>query len=54
VVGGLDGRCSGRTDTRRVLEEARENLIDAVKMIREPVNLSKLPQTKVIIEQLEV
>jgi hypothetical protein len=36
------------------LEEARENLIDAVKMIREPVDLSKLPKTKVIIEQLEV
>ena len=36
------------------LEEARENLIDAVKMIREPVDLSKLPKTKVIIERLEV
>ena len=36
------------------LEEARENLIDAVKMIREPVDLSELPKTKVIIEQLEV
>ena len=36
------------------LEEVRENLIDGVKMIREPVDLSELPKTKVIIEQLEV
>ena len=28
------------------LEEARENLIDAVRMIREPVDLSKLPKNK--------
>jgi hypothetical protein len=27
------------------LEEARENLIDAVRMIREPVDLSKLPKS---------
>ena len=26
------------------LKEARENLADAVRMIREPVDLSKLPQ----------
>ena len=36
------------------LEEARENLIDAVRMIREPVDLSKLPKNKIVIEQLEV
>ena len=36
------------------LEEARENLIDAVRMIREPVDLSKLPKNKIVIEQIEV
>ena len=36
------------------LEEARENLIDAVRMIREPVDLSKFPKSKVVIEQIEV
>jgi predicted RNase H-like HicB family nuclease len=36
------------------LEEARENLIDAVRMIREPVDLSRLPKNKIVIEQLEV
>jgi hypothetical protein len=36
------------------LEEARENLIDAVRMMRQPVNLSKLPRNKIVIEQLEV
>jgi predicted RNase H-like HicB family nuclease len=35
-------------------KEARENLADAVRMIREPVNLSKLPKSKVVIEELEV
>jgi predicted RNase H-like HicB family nuclease len=36
------------------LREARENLADAVRMIREPIDLSKLPKSKVVIEQLEV
>ena len=36
------------------LEEACENLIDAVRMIREPVDLSKLPKNRIVIEQLEV
>jgi hypothetical protein len=36
------------------LEEARENLIDAVRMMRQPVDMSKLPKNKIVIEQLEV
>jgi hypothetical protein len=36
------------------LKEARENLADAVRMIRAPIDLSKLPKSKVVIEQLEV
>jgi predicted RNase H-like HicB family nuclease len=36
------------------LKEARENLVDAVRMIREPSDLSKLPTSKVVIEQLAV
>jgi predicted RNase H-like HicB family nuclease len=36
------------------LEEARENLIDAVRMIQKPIDLSKLPKSKVVVEQLEV
>jgi predicted RNase H-like HicB family nuclease len=36
------------------LEEARENLIDAVRVMREPVDLAKLPKNKILIEQIEV
>jgi predicted RNase H-like HicB family nuclease len=36
------------------LKEARENLADAVRMIREPIDLSKLPKGKFVSEQLEV
>ena len=36
------------------LEEARANLIDAIRMIQEPVDLSRLPKTKVVIEEIEV
>ena len=36
------------------LEEARENLVDAVRMVRKPLDLSKLPKNKVLTEQLEV
>jgi hypothetical protein len=45
---------SGALTQGATLEEARENLIDAVRMIRKPVDLSKLPKSKVVIEQLEV
>lgn len=36
------------------LEEARENLADAVRMIQEPVDLSELPKGKVVVEEIEV
>ena len=36
------------------LEKARENLVDAVRMAQEPLDLSKLPRTKVVVEEIEV
>ena len=36
------------------LKEARENLADVVRMIREPIDLSKRPKGKIVTEQLEV
>ncbi|MGH7351537.1 MAG: type II toxin-antitoxin system HicB family antitoxin [Candidatus Methylomirabilales bacterium] len=36
------------------LEEARENLVDAVRMIQEPLDLSKLPKSRVVVEEIEV
>ena len=36
------------------LDEARENLLDAVRVIQEPVDLARLPKSKVVIEELEV
>ena len=36
------------------LEKARENLVDAVRMVQEPLDLSKLPRTKVVVEEIEV
>lgn len=35
-------------------EEARGNLIDAIRMVQEPVDLSRLPKNKVVVEELEV
>jgi len=35
-------------------EEARENLIDAVNLMREPIDLSALPTSQVVVEELEV
>jgi predicted RNase H-like HicB family nuclease len=37
-----------------ILEKARENLVDAVRMVQEPLDLSKLPRTKVVVEEIEV
>lgn len=36
------------------LAEARENLLDAIRMIQEPVDLSRLPKSKVRVEEIEV
>ena len=35
-------------------EEARENLIDAVNLMREPIDLSALPTSQVVVEEIEV
>ena len=36
------------------LEETRKNLIDAVHMAQEPIDLSQLPGSKVVVEEIEV
>lgn len=36
------------------LEEARENLHDAIRMVQEPVDLSRVPKAKVRVEEIEV
>lgn len=36
------------------LEEARENLVDAVHLMQEPVDLTQLPKSEVVIEEIEV
>ncbi len=38
----------------KTVEEARENLIDAIHMTLEPVDLSKLPKGRVVVEEIEV
>ncbi len=38
----------------KTVDEARENLIDAIHMIQEPLDLSKLPKGKVVVEEIEV
>ena len=35
-------------------EEARENLVDAVSLMREPIDNSKLPESQVVVEEIEV
>ena len=36
------------------LEEARENLIDAIRMMQEPIDLTQLPKSEVVVEEIEV
>ena len=36
------------------LEEARENLIDAIRMMQEPLDLTQLPKSEVVVEEIEV
>ncbi len=54
MVGGLDRGCSWRAHAGKTVDEARDNLIDAIHMIQETVDLSKLPKGKVVVEEIEV
>ena len=36
------------------LDEARENLLDAIRMMREPVDLSRVPKARVRVEEIAV
>ncbi len=38
----------------KTVAEARENLLDAIHMIQEPVDFSQLPKGKVLVEEIEV
>lgn len=38
----------------KTLEEARENLADAVKEMLLPMDISKLPKREVVLEEIEV
>ena len=38
----------------RTIEEARENLIDAISEIQKPVDLSLLPEKEVFVETMEI
>ena len=36
------------------VEEARENLIDAVRMMEQPVDLDSLPKAELVTQEIEV
>jgi predicted RNase H-like HicB family nuclease len=38
----------------KTVNEAKENLIDAIKEMQQPVDISKLPKREVILEEIEV
>lgn len=38
----------------RTIEEARENLIDAIQEIQKPVDLSQVPQKEIVTELIEI
>ena len=38
----------------KTLQEARENLIDAIQEIQKPVDLSQLPQKQIVTEVIEI
>jgi len=38
----------------KTLQEARENLIDAIQEMQKPVDLSKVPQKEIVTELIEI
>lgn len=38
----------------KTLEEAKENLIDAIHEMQRPIDISSLPEREVVLEEIEV
>ncbi len=38
----------------KTIEEAKENLIDAIHEIQKPIDISSLPKREVILQEIEV
>ncbi|MFQ3574652.1 MAG: type II toxin-antitoxin system HicB family antitoxin [Thermodesulfovibrionales bacterium] len=38
----------------KTIEEARENLVDAIHEMQKPIDISSLPQKEVVVEEIEV
>ncbi|MFI5394014.1 MAG: hypothetical protein ACHQ9S_00650 [Candidatus Binatia bacterium] len=51
---GHTGYVPGALTQGATLGEARENLIDAVRCIQEPVDLTRVPKRKVVVQEIEV
>ncbi len=45
---------SGALTQGATLEEARENLVDAICVIQEPMDLSQLSEGKIVVEEIEI
>ena len=51
---GHTGYVPGALTQGVTLGEAREDLIDAVRCIQEPVDLTRVPKSKVVVQEIEV
>ena len=38
----------------RTRKEARENLLDAIRIMQEPLDLDRLPKREIVVEELDV
>ena len=45
---------SGALTQGATLEEVRENLVDAIRVIQEPMDLSQLSEGKIVVEEIEI
>lgn len=44
----------GTLTQRKTIEEAKENLIDAIHEMQKPIDISFLPKREVILQEIEV
>jgi hypothetical protein len=50
---GHTGYVPGALTQGATLGEAREDLIDAARCIQEPVDLTRVPKSKVVVQEIE-
>jgi len=54
IIHRTEGRSLPAVGRIAIIEEAKENLVDAIHEMQRPIDISSLPKREVVLEEIEV